>query len=180
MATSATKTDPVALIKEDHVKVKDLFEKFEQAKSSGPKVKAARQAIIELKVHAAIEEEIFYPAFDQETNEKEAHDIYLEAEEEHHVAHMLIAELDSLPDDHEHFEAKFTVLAENVKHHIQEEEKEMLPKAKGLGKERLESLGQEMATRKKELMAAYTRGEDPLKDMMAKKLAGSGMMRAAS
>ncbi len=169
MATTATtKSDPVALIKADHEEVKGLFDKFESAKSQGPKVKAARQALIELKVHAAIEEEIFYPAFDKETSDKEAHDIYLEAEEEHHVAHMLVGELEALPDDDEHFEAKFTVLMENVRHHIMEEEKEMLPKAKSLGKERLEELGQQMATRKKELMAAFSRGENPMQGAVTK------------
>ena len=166
MATTATK-DPVALLKEDHTMVKALFDKFESAKSEGPKVKAARQALIELKVHAAIEEEIFYPAFDKEISNKEAHEVYLEAEEEHHVAHVLIAELDALADDDEHFEAKFTVLAENVRHHIEEEETQMLPKAKALGKELLSQLGEQMATRKKELMAAYSRGEDPMKKKMA-------------
>ncbi len=163
MATAtAKKTDPVALLKSDHEEVKALFEKFEKARSDGPKKKAARQALIELKVHAAIEEEIFYPAFDKELGKGEAHEIYLEAEEEHHVAHMLIAELDGMPDEDETFDAKFTVLAENVKHHIQEEEKEMLPKAKSLGNDRLMELGEKMMQRKKELLAAYKGGQDPL------------------
>ena len=165
MPTTATSTDPVALLKEDHKEVKALFDKFESARSEGPKIKAARQALIELKVHAAIEEEIFYPAFDKQISNKEAHDVYLEAEEEHHVAHMLITELDALPDGDEHFEAKFTVLAENVRHHIEEEETQMLPKAKELGKEMLTQLGQQMATRKKELLAAYSRGENPMSKM---------------
>ena len=161
MAT-AVSTDPVALLKSDHDEVKGLFDKFENAKSMAPKAKVARQAIVELKIHAAIEEEIFYPAFDKESGGEESHDIYLEAEEEHHVVHLLIAELDSMADDDEHFEAKFTVLLENVRHHIEEEESEMLPKAKSLGKERLAALGQEMAERKKELKKAYSAGEDPL------------------
>lgn len=165
MPTTATKTDPVTMLKDDHKEVKGLFDKFESARSEGPKIKAARQALIELKVHAAIEEEIFYPAFDKQLGNKEAHEVYLEAEEEHHVAHMLIAELDGLPDDDEHFEAKFTVLAENVRHHIEEEEKQMLPKAKELGKDMLMQLGEKMAARKKDLMAAYSRGEDPMKKM---------------
>lgn len=160
---ASTATDPIRLLKSDHDAVKELFDKFESAKSQGPKVKAARQAIVELKVHAAIEEDIFYPAFDKEMKAGEAHDIYLEAEEEHHVAHVLIAELDAMPDDHEHFEAKFTVLAENIRHHIKEEETEMLTKAKEMGKDRLAELGEQMQARKKELMSAYSRGEDPLK-----------------
>jgi hypothetical protein len=162
MAT-ATKTDPVKLLKSDHEEVKGLFDKFEAARSDATKARYARQAITELKIHAAIEEDIFYPAFDAEAKSSEAHDIYLEAEEEHHVAHVLIAELDALPDDDEHFEAKFTVLAENIRHHIKEEETEMLTKAAALGKERLGELGEQMQARKMELKAAYERGEDPLK-----------------
>ena len=149
MAT-ATKTDPIALLKDDHVKVKDLFDKFENAKSDSAKKSAARKAITELKVHAAIEEEIFYPAFDKALSSDEAHDILLEADEEHHVVHMLIEELDRMKDDDEHFDAKFTVLAENVRHHIEEEEKEMLPKATKVGKDLLAELGEQMAARKKE------------------------------
>jgi hemerythrin superfamily protein len=150
-ATSAT--DPVALLKEDHKAVKELFDKFEQAKSDGPKKKAAREAIRELKVHAAIEEEIFYPAFDAQFEDEDSHFIKLEAEEEHHVVHVLIGELDRMRDDDEYFDAKFTVLAENVRHHIKEEETEMLPKAKALGTERLRELGTQMMARKKELTA---------------------------
>jgi hemerythrin-like domain-containing protein len=150
---ATTAADPVTLLKEDHKAVKELFDRFEQAKSDGPKKKAARQAIMELKVHAAIEEEIFYPAFDAEVQEKDSHFIKLEAEEEHHVVHVLIAELDKMRDDDEYFDAKFTVLAENVRHHIKEEETEMLPKAKAMGSERLRELGAQMAARKKDLTA---------------------------
>src|SRR5690349_882993 len=149
MAT-ATKTDPIKLLKSDHEEVKGLFDKFEAARSDATKARYARQAITELKIHAAIEEDIFYPAFDAEAKSSEAHDIYLEAEEEHHVAHVLIAELDALPDDDEHFEAKFTVLAENIRHHIKEEETEMLPQAKK-AKLDMEELGAQMQERKQEL-----------------------------
>jgi hypothetical protein len=143
--------DPIALLKDDHAKVKALFERFENAKSDGPKHKAARQAIHELELHAAIEEEIFYPAFDAQAKGADIHDIVLEADEEHHVVHVLIAELNEMPDDHEHFDAKFTVLLENVRHHIEEEEKEMLPKAAKLDAVLLAELGQEMAARKRAL-----------------------------
>ncbi len=142
--------DPVALLKDDHEKVKGLFDKFENAKSDSAKKSAARKAIMDLKVHAAIEEEIFYPACDAALDSKEGHDILLEAEEEHHVVHLLIAELDAMSDDDEHFDAKFTVLAENVRHHIEEEETEMLPKAeKAVDSETMNDLGAQMAERKK-------------------------------
>ena len=82
----------------------------------------------ELKIHAMIEEEIFYPAVRRQLSE----DVMNEADEEHHVARVLIAELDRDGRGNDHREAKFTVLAESVRHHIREEEGEMLPKAKSL------------------------------------------------
>jgi len=141
--------DPIAMLKEDHDEVKALFDKFESAKSASPKIKAARQAIMELKIHAAIEEEIFYPAFGQ--HEKQYEDILLEGEEEHHVQHVLIGELDGMDDNDEHFDAKFTVLAENVRHHIKEEETEMLPKAAKMPGALLTDLGEQMKERKEAL-----------------------------
>lgn len=149
MPDRAETTDPIAMLKEDHKKVQQLFDEFEQASNSRSKGRIAREALMELDVHAGIEEEIFYPAFQAEM--EESNDIVLEAEEEHHVVHVLIGELRDMDPSDERFEAKFTVLAENVRHHIKEEEKEMLPKAKDLGKERLNELGQEMASRRKEL-----------------------------
>src|SRR5688572_12675346 len=115
------KSNPaVALLKEDHVKVKGLFDAFEAAKSKAAKKKIVREALTELKVHAAIEEELFYPA----VRKKIGKEIMNEADEEHHVAKLLIAELDVMDGSESHFDAKFVVLAENVRHHIKEEENE--------------------------------------------------------
>jgi len=144
--------DPVELLKQDHVKVKGLFDEFEAATQRRSQMRIAREALLELDVHAGIEEEIFYPAYRAELDDEESTDTILEAEEEHHVVHMLIAEIkELLGTDDERFEAKFTVLMENVRHHIDEEESEMLPKADQLGEDRLGELGAEMAARKKEL-----------------------------
>jgi hemerythrin-like domain-containing protein len=146
-------TDPIAMLKADHEAVKQLFDEFDQATNSRSKARIAREALTMLDVHAGIEEEIFYPAFEAEAEDVE--DIVLEAEEEHHVVHVLIAELHELEPSDPPFEAKFTVMAENVRHHIDEEEKEMLPKARKLGRERLEELGAEMATRKRALQREF-------------------------
>ena len=81
-------------------------------------MKIVREALTELKVHAAIEEEIFYPAVRKPVGKE----IMNEADEEHHVAKLLIAELDVMDGSESHFDAKFHVLAENVRHHIKEEE----------------------------------------------------------
>jgi hypothetical protein len=150
--------DPVELLKEDHEKVRGLFDEFEGTENRRSKMRIARDTILELDVHAGIEEEIFYPAFRAEIEEEESDEMILEAEEEHHVVHLLIAEIkELLGSSDERFEAKFTVLMENVRHHMEEEENEMLPKADQLGEERLAELGEEMAARKKELQREMKR-----------------------
>ena len=157
----------VRLLKKDHDTVKALFDQFEAAKSKPAKRKIVRAALNELKVHAAIEEEIFYPAVRKAIGK----DIMNEADEEHHVAKLLIAELDSMDGSESHFEAKFIVLAENVRHHIKEEENEMLPKAKAL-KLDFEALAEKMNRRKERLMAE---GVPPVgEDRMVKASRGQG------
>jgi hypothetical protein len=136
-----------ALLKEDHERVKTLFDQFEAAKGRPAKTKIVRAALVELKVHAAIEEEIFYPA----VRTKVGKEVMNEADEEHHVAKLLIAELDRMDGSESHFDAKFMVLAENVRHHIQEEEREMLPKAQAV-KLDFEALTQKMVRRKERLL----------------------------
>src|SRR6185503_2552631 len=107
----------IAILLKDHDTVKDLFDKFEKAKSAAEKEKIIATALTELKIHAVIEEEIFYPAVRSHVGK----DIMNEADEEHHVARILIAELDRDGRANDHRDAKFTVLAENVRHHIKEE-----------------------------------------------------------
>ena len=136
----------IAILIKDHDRVKNLFDRFERSHSAAEQEKIISQALIELKVHAEIEEEIFYPAVRKQVG----NELMNEADEEHHVARVLIAELDQkgLRDDHRH--AKFTVLSESVRHHIKEEESEMLPKAKRLDLD-FEALGQQMLQRKNDL-----------------------------
>ena len=145
--------DAVKLIKDDHKKVKELFRQFEKARTADRKKTIAEEAMHELEVHAQIEEEIFYPAAKAKAD-KEGKELVAEAVEEHHVVKVLIGELQAMREVNEQYEAKFTVLIENVEHHIEEEEKEMLPDAKKtLGKD-IEMLGDEMQARKEQLMAA--------------------------
>lgn len=145
-------TDPIALLEEDHQKVKALFDEFEAATNKRSRQRIVRDAILELDVHAGIEEEIFYPAYAEAARESDQEDIVMEAKEEHHVVHLLIGELRDLPEIDERAAAKFTVLAENVRHHIDEEEQEMLPQAKRLLAGRLDELGERMMRRKRELL----------------------------
>ena len=144
-----TPNPAVALLKEDHARVKDLFDRFESTKSRAAKIKIVREALVELKVHAAIEEELFYPSVRKPVGKE----LMNEADEEHHVARLLIAELDAMDGSESHFDAKFLVLAENVRHHIQEEEGEMLPRAQ---KARLDfaALAEKMTARKEKLLEA--------------------------
>src|SRR5688500_5130789 len=137
----------VALLKEDRDRVKALFDRFEEAKGRAAKTTIVREALTELKVHAAIEEQLFYPA----VRKKIGKEIMNEADEEHHVAKLLIAELDAMDGSESHFDAKFVVLAENVRHHIKEEENEMLPQAKSV-KLDFEALADKMRARKAKLL----------------------------
>lgn len=141
------KSNPaITLLKEDHDRIKRMFDKFEAANGKPAKKTIVREALEELKIHASIEEELFYPAVRRAIGKE----IMNEADEEHHVAKLLIAELDSMDGSESHFDAKFLVLAENVRHHIKEEENEMLPKAKGV-KLDFDSLAEKMRRRKERL-----------------------------
>jgi hypothetical protein len=137
----------VSLLKQDHERVKALFDQFEKAKTRPARKKIVRQALMELDVHAAIEEELFYPAVRKTVGK----DLMNEADEEHHVAKLLIAELRRMKGSESHFDAKFLVLAESVRHHIEEEEREMLPKAKKAELD-FEALEQKMQRRKERLL----------------------------
>lgn len=136
----------IAILMKDHDNVKALFDRFEKSDSAAEKEKIIAEALTELKIHAVIEEEIFYPAVRKHVGA----DLMNEADEEHHVARVLIAELDYGGRRDDHREAKFQVLAENIRHHIKEEEGEMLPKVKELAID-FEALGERMLHRKKEL-----------------------------
>ena len=122
-------TDVVSILREDHEKVKELFEQFEEAEDKRTKQHIVDEALKALTVHAQVEEEIFYPAFREAyADDEETEDQMDEALQEHHVAKILIAELEDMSPGEEFYDAKFTVLAESVKHHIEEEESEIFPK----------------------------------------------------
>ena len=138
--------DAIAMLKRDHDSVKALFDRFDKAERKSQKQKIVQQAIDELRIHATLEEELFYPA----VREQLKTGIMNEADEEHHIAKLLIAELDTIASDNDHFDAKFTVLAESVRHHIKEEEDQMLPKARDLDID-FHALARQMERRKEEL-----------------------------
>ena len=139
--------DAIDLLKTDHDSVKELFDRFKKAGDRRSKARIANQAITALKIHTAIEEEIFYPAVRQRVGK----DVMNEADEEHHVAKVLIRELEEMDGSGDHFDANFNVLAENVRHHIKEEERKMLPKAQDVDIDFVK-LGQRMLRRREQLL----------------------------
>jgi hemerythrin superfamily protein len=147
--------DAVELIKSDHRTVEKLFHEFEQAGERAYKTKQrlVEQITQELEVHATIEEETFYPAV-QAKARKDGRELIDEAVEEHHLVRVTLGELAGLTPEDDAFDAKAQVLVENVRHHVEEEESEMLPQAeKLLGQEELARLGEEMLARKRQLGA---------------------------
>jgi hemerythrin-like domain-containing protein len=141
--------DAIELLKADHRKVKDLFQKYENTSNQKTRQQIAEQVFTELEVHAQLEETVFYPAFAQEADQ-EGKQLVEEACQEHQTVKDLIAELRDL-DDHEEFAAKFHTLMENVEHHVQEEEHEMFPKAEEELAAQLEDLRDEIQELKKQL-----------------------------
>lgn len=152
MPTKIRSTKATTLLREDHRKVKKLFADFDKCeegeearmKELFEEIKAA------LEAHTQAEEEIFYPAM-QESEDEDVKETVLEAHEEHRVAKTLLAELSEMTPEDERFCAKMYVLAENVKHHIQEEEQELFPSFDELPRERQEEIAERLRERKAEL-----------------------------
>ena len=145
--------DAVALLKQDHRTVEELFEQFEKASGDGRKQKIAEQICLELSVHAKIEEEIFYPACEGKIEE----DLLKEAYVEHDGAKVLIAEIEAGGPSDEFYDAKVKVLQEQIEHHVEEEEKRMegmFSQARKAGLD-MDALGEQLAQRKAELISTY-------------------------
>ena len=146
------------LLKKDHEKVADIFEKLDATTERGVKTREElfTQLKQELDVHTRIEEEIFYPVL---KNASETEELTLEAYEEHNVVKQLLAELEELPKDDETWGAKLTVLKENVEHHVEEEEGELFDGAREvLSREPIEELGTQMEAAKREQKKALAAG----------------------
>lgn len=153
-----TFTDAIALLKADHRKVEDLFDKFEKANRSA-KQKIAEQICNELKVHTAIEEEIFYPALKGEIEEHTLGEAYVE----HDGAKVLVNDIMAGSPDDEFYDAKVKVLSEEIKHHVREEEQPkegMFAQAREAGVD-LVALRDRLLARKQELMADAEAGALP-------------------
>lgn len=170
------------LLREDHTKVKELFQQFEQTEDEATKKGIVDAALMELEVHAQLEEETFYPAVrDRVSGDEENEELMDEADEEHHVAKMLIAELMGMEASESHYDAKFKVLAESVKHHIEEEEGEMFPAAaEVLDSSDLNALGSIMEERKQQIMAEMSSGKRRATNGRARRSTSSPKRRSTS
>jgi hypothetical protein len=146
--------DAIVLLKADHREVEGFFEQFEKARSDDRKQDLADKICNALTAHTTIEEEIFYPAFLEATDEK---DLHHEAAVEHDGAKKLIAEIEASSPDDEYFDAKVTVLSEMIKHHVKEEEQRGGLFAKARDSELdLKALGEQLRQRKAELSGERT------------------------
>ena len=152
--------DVIAELMVDHREVEELFEKFEKAAGDEKKEQIARQICTELKVHAMIEEEIFYPALRGKIEDDDLD----EAMVEHDGAKVLINEIEAGGAEADFFEAKVKVLQEQIEHHVKEEERQsgnIFSQARKTDVD-LDALGEQMAARKAELMQlAETEGLPP-------------------
>lgn len=153
------KQDAIALLKADHRKVEELFEKFEKAKGSERKQSLATQICTELTIHATIEEEILYPASKGEVE----NDLLDEAYVEHDGAKVLIAEISAGSPDDEFYDAKVKVLSELIKHHVKEEERPGEGMFAQLRKAEVDlvALGERLKMRKEQLAAKLKNTELP-------------------
>jgi hemerythrin superfamily protein len=140
--------DAIVMLKQDHKEVRGLFREFQKASTTSARKGTLVQQIIELlTVHTFIENEVMYPQVRRLLPDLE--DDVLESYEEHHVADVLVMELDAMKPSDERFEAKATVLIENVTHHIEEEEQDWFPKVRdGLSRTQLREIGEELARAK--------------------------------
>lgn len=135
----------IALLKDDHDRVQDMFERFERARSEEQKQQLAERICDELTLHAQVEEEIFYPAIREALGED---DLVDEAEVEHASAKLLIAQIQRGKMGDPQWEAKVKVLGEYVRHHIREEQREIFARARSAKKLDLRALGERIAERK--------------------------------
>jgi hypothetical protein len=160
MATGTLPRDGLQLLAADHRKVESLFADFQKASGTAAKERLARRICTELKVHAQIEEEIFYPAIRGKVEDADLDEAYVE----HDSAKLLINEIEAAEPDEGYYDAKVKVLSELIEHHVMEEEKQRdnLFQQTRAAEIDLEELGARLAARKRELLAkAETEGLPP-------------------
>ncbi len=146
--------DAIALLEADHDTVRELLSEMEgtTARGSKKRLELLEKIAKEVRIHATIEEEIFYPAYHEAAKSQEEEQLFFEAAEEHQLVKIILPALEKTDPSTVEFGARAKVLKDLVEHHAEEEEDEMFPKAKKLlGKARLVELGEQLAARKEQL-----------------------------
>lgn len=165
MAKQPQQRDALQMLADDHRKVEDLFEKYENARGASAQAKIVRQICEELTIHTMIEEQVFYPA----VRDKVEDDMMDEAQVEHDSAKALILSLLRAEPGEEFYEAKVSVLKEQVEHHVYEEERQRGSLFAQVRKADidLDALGQEMAPLKQQLQEQARAGGLPEPERVA-------------
>lgn len=154
-ASTTKGPDAIALLKADHRAVEKLFGQFEKARDNDRKKALADKICLELRIHMQIEEEIFYPVSREYLKDE---DIVDEAVVEHAAAKDLMDEIEGMHPTEDLYDAKVTVLEEQIEHHVEEEETDYFPKVKKTEMD-LKAVGAKMAARKAELTAKMDKAE---------------------
>ena len=144
--------DAIAMLKADHQRVRDLFQQYEATSTVEAKGTIAEEVFIELETHAQLEENIFYPAVNEETDE--GPELVKESLAEHETMKNLIQQLRNIGPHNWGFDAKFRELLQNVEHHVEEEETEMFPLAEEELEEDMKDLRDEMQELKAQILAS--------------------------
>jgi hemerythrin-like domain-containing protein len=144
--------DAIAMLKADHQWVKDLFAQYKATSNPATKRMLAEYVFVELETHAQLEENIFYPAVNEGTDD--GPDLVKASVQDHETVQQLIQELQGMEHDTDAFEAKFHELIRNVEHHVEEEEAEMFPLAEQALAEDLDEISEEMQELKAELQGS--------------------------
>ena len=155
MATKkkAPQIDAITLLKTDHKKVRVLLETLDKTDAPARRTKLLSQIEAEVKAHAKVEEEIFYPAFKRKAEDSEELEMFFEAKEEHGLVDIMLPKAKASNPASEEFGARAKVLKDLIVHHAKEEEKEMFKAAKKLfDRDELKSLGAQMQRRKREIL----------------------------
>jgi hemerythrin-like domain-containing protein len=144
--------DAIAMLKADHQRVRDLVSQYEATNNQATKRTLAAQVFMELETHAQLEENIFYPAVNEGTDE--GPDLVKDSVQEHEIVHQLIQELQGMAHDTDAFDAKFHALIRTVEHHVEEEESAMFPLAEQELSEDLDEIMEEMQEMKEDIQGA--------------------------
>ena len=178
-SSEGSETDAISFLDQQHNEVEELFSQFDDSDGAAGR-KIFEQIRDKLRVHAQIEEEIFYPPVKQAKSEETGEEI-AEAVEEHYQIKLIIDDIDSTRPTGDVFKGKMKVLKEDVEHHVQEERDDVFPDARNyLGEEKLEELGEQLRERAEELMARGTRRSSKRTSRSGSSKSSKGSVRATA